>query len=343
MPLRALDKDGKAYLAFDYASDFHWNQLRDQRKSLGLVVPCCGNEAGLRTSKLGTRHFYHLTRGICDRPSESPEHLALKTVVAKAAQESGWSVQVEAAGESPNREIWRADVLCIKGKARVAIEIQLSHQKPTEYFRRQYLYRDSGVRGLWLHTSRETVVATKNLPAFKLSTEGETPHVMFQETTWGDERPIPLNDFVFGCLNGKLIWQQPNPDQQVTIGLLIDKREHCWKCGALISWPFEFRYPVGEYRRNFDDFEDPKPIIDLVNKWRKDWPDLAPIDIRYSNTLNTVRPSAVCPHCKALLGSGHKGGPIPETVLRAMERRVQIPLKCLRPELHPSARWVWIG
>lgn len=57
----------------------------------------------------------------------SAEHIYLKSIIAKAAINAGWSVITEFRGQSKEGERWIADVYCEKGKARVALEVQLSY------------------------------------------------------------------------------------------------------------------------------------------------------------------------------------------------------------------------
>ena len=64
-------------------------------------MPCCGNRAFPKTSKLGTFFFAHMRRGECAFASESAEPIYLKSQIARAAQASGWSVVAEAQEETP--------------------------------------------------------------------------------------------------------------------------------------------------------------------------------------------------------------------------------------------------
>ncbi|MFC4637873.1 hypothetical protein [Deinococcus hohokamensis] len=58
-------------------------------------------------------------------------------------------------GSTPNGRAWRADVLCERGRTRIAFEVQRSGITLKDLHARQALYRASGVRGLWLMRTRE--------------------------------------------------------------------------------------------------------------------------------------------------------------------------------------------
>lgn len=344
MPIRALDKDGKTYLAFDYESGFLWRQLREQRKELGLSLPCCGHEAGLRTSKLGTRHFYHLVRGDCDHPGESPEHLLLKTLVAKAVRSTEWDVQLEATGNTPDGGAWRADVLCTKQNFRIAIEIQLSRQIRDEYERRQHAYLASGVTALWLDGSKSPIYPTQTLPVFKIHMDNGEVGVSLSPGNFSDDANlIPIQEFVSGFLNEKIRWGVTQPETLITIGLLVDDTARCWKCGAPAAWPFAFRYPVGGDSFKFGKITDSITFVEFIERRREQLPQLGKIQVRRDIMVGKVQPCPVCPQCDSLLNIGPASGYFPKNAKSAKEWQIQVPAKCLMPNIHPHAQWVWDG
>ena len=118
MPLRA-QVDGR-WLNAAILSDTEWQELKGSRS---LRMPCCGMPAYGRTSRLGTRHFYHAPGSHCGAEGESAEHLAAKAEIARACNELGWEAFSEFAGNN-----WRADVYATRGRHRVAFEIQWSRQ-----------------------------------------------------------------------------------------------------------------------------------------------------------------------------------------------------------------------
>jgi competence protein CoiA len=150
MPLKCLRGDEEIY-AFDTESDEAWESLRKGNAAEKyLRMPCCGAGVVLRTSKLGTRHFAHARRGPCETAPETAEHLLAKMAVVEGVKATAWEPLPEQSGRTPEGEEWRADVMAVKGKARVAFEIQWSRQDGDETDRRQRRYAEAGVRGLWL-------------------------------------------------------------------------------------------------------------------------------------------------------------------------------------------------
>lgn len=150
MPLRCLKLDGSSIHAFDVSSH-EWSLMKARNKhSQHLTMPCCDAEVVLKKSKLGTQFFAHKKRGDCTTAPEMEEHLILKKEAVLAARRCGWTAQTEVAGVAPNGAKWRADVLAIKGKHKVAIEIQWSRQTDEVTLQRQKRYAESGVRCLWL-------------------------------------------------------------------------------------------------------------------------------------------------------------------------------------------------
>lgn len=126
-----------------------WAVLKSVYKQRTLTMTC-GQPGVPKTSKLGFQYFAHKPGADCTIHAggpESPEHLALKAALEAAVEACGWTANLEYAG--PQRS-WIADVLAEKDGRRVAIEIQLSPQQPTEFVRRQERYKASGLECIWL-------------------------------------------------------------------------------------------------------------------------------------------------------------------------------------------------
>lgn len=107
MPLKAI-VDSVSVIA-PTLDDDEWTALhvavRNGRQA--AVLPCCNRKAGLGTSRLGTRHFYHLsnrsdTRADCDWNPEEPEQLAIKGAIAHTCRELGHKAETEVHG-TPTR------------------------------------------------------------------------------------------------------------------------------------------------------------------------------------------------------------------------------------------------
>ncbi|MDO8180241.1 MAG: competence protein CoiA family protein [Undibacterium sp.] len=204
MPLRAMIGDTNIF-SYDYDSA-QWAELKTSYKTKNLVMPCCGQEAIPKRSPLGTFFFAHMKKDECSTAPESSEHIYIKMLIAKAATIAGWTVTTEWPGVTPNGEKWIADVFCKRGKALVALEVQMSYQSPTDMHLRQKRYEQSGIRCSWFLSSKKFnsnySKATKKTPFFILSPVliGSEPKI--------DKFSIELTDFIKGMLNGKLSWKE---------------------------------------------------------------------------------------------------------------------------------------
>lgn len=133
--------------------------------------------------------------------------------IALAARAAGWSADTDVTGQTPSRKQWTADVLASRGRARVAFEVQLSHQAWDVTASREARYARSGVRGLWLFR-QENYVVTKDAPAFQIRADGDAyqvritpprePYLEHTESTpphW-----VGLHEFIVAALSRKLVW-----------------------------------------------------------------------------------------------------------------------------------------
>jgi competence CoiA-like predicted nuclease len=131
-------------------SDEEWNALKSNYRNMHLSMRCCSSAAIPKLSILSTRFFAHKSRTGCQASPESSEHLKAKFIIAESARAAGWQVFTEESGIDRNGNSWIADVLCLRGNAKVAFEVQLAAQGREEYHERQTRYGRSGVRCLWL-------------------------------------------------------------------------------------------------------------------------------------------------------------------------------------------------
>jgi len=221
LPLRALSFSENIN-AFEL-NDSDWDILKKTYKNLELKLPCCHAEAIPKTSKLGNFFFAHKTRDVCTTAPESAEHIFLKSIIAKAAANAGWTVTTEFPGQSDDGEQWIADVYCEKGKAKVAIEVQLSYITYETLKFRTEKYQKSNVRPAWflLNTKFANYYSeqSKSVPFFKLNKfiPGEIPFV--------EDFGIPVNVFVDNLLNKKVQWVKTPWDYE-----FLYVEDTCWRC-----------------------------------------------------------------------------------------------------------------
>lgn len=202
-----------------------WLELKTSYRALNLRMPCCGVPAVPKTSSRGTYFFAHARRGECVTADESPEHLYCKALIAAAAHEAGWTVTTERPGVSPGGDEWVADVFCEKGKARLALEVQMSPQQDEETLRRQLRYKESGVRGAWFFgpkARRGTTAFDGAIPAFTLEP------IVFGEVPLVQQFQVGLPEFVKAMLTPKrLQWTVPKVSRPHLVEFI---RDTCWAC-----------------------------------------------------------------------------------------------------------------
>lgn len=150
MPFRALLATRR--IAAFSCDDAQWIALVEASQLVPsqLTLPCCGAEAIPCTSPRNRRYFRHRTQAsTCDWAPESPEHIDLKLEIAAAVVACGWTAEIEATGPD-----WKADVLATRGKATIALEVQLSAQGRTETELREERYLRSNVLPWWIVNKR---------------------------------------------------------------------------------------------------------------------------------------------------------------------------------------------
>jgi hypothetical protein len=116
-----------------------------------IRLECCNAHVILNRSPCGRRFFAHRNQPPeCNWKPESIEHIELKAVVDDAVNATpGWSAEQEKLG--PN---WQADVLAIRGKMKIAFEIQVSGQGQLKTALREDRYETADVLPWWLVTAR---------------------------------------------------------------------------------------------------------------------------------------------------------------------------------------------
>jgi competence protein CoiA len=243
LPLKCLDSDNKPVYAFDFSAE-EFDALRRAHRKDGLLhFACCDSNLGLRTSSTGLRHFYHLAQGgNCHYAAESEAHLHLKQAVMLAARAARWDAECEVQDETGGGR-WRADVLMRRGKARIAVEIQLSKLPWDEIRRRQALYQEDGVRGLWL-LKQDNYPVCHEVPAFQLRLSEERTEVRI--TPPNDSLNVtlreyggfwaPLETFIAAALSKNLVWSPVSELRKVDIRLRVIEHLRC-SCGRPLLIP----------------------------------------------------------------------------------------------------------
>lgn len=307
MPLRAII-NGEDIFSFDL-TNIQWEQLREKIKSrqVNISFPCCDSSVGLRTSKLGTNHFYHITKGDCISAPETAEHLLAKRDIVIACREMGYESIAEY-----TQDDWRADVMAIKGGVRIAFEVQWSPQNMECTMQRQERYKNADVRGCWFFKSPpKDYQASRDLPLFKLEVADGVCTVIFNPSgydSWQEynNRTIPLSDFVKNLVSKKLKFcDEVRAKKRQKIRMIFTEID-CWKCKK----PFHIYYlddlksPCGN-NISIDIFNHQMITIamDFVKSREGQHIRLGEIKKRYSKTVNESYMSFGCPHCDAIVGN----------------------------------------
>lgn len=212
MPLSAL-VDGHLVCA-PLLDEQQWSAVKGQ----SVLLQPCGHRGFGRVSPLGTQHFVHERDSGCEH-NESPEHMHLKAVVARAASDSGWQAGTEVAGEG-----FVADVLASRDEQRIAFEVQRSKQVLRQYQQRQECYRQAGIRAVWLARGVPSgYICTPAVPLFIVSGWDGQP----QAVAAGRQLPVP--DLVDALLAGQVHWRAEVATTQRTSDIV---RLLCPVCGT---------------------------------------------------------------------------------------------------------------
>ena len=328
MPLKCLSGSTEIF-AFDYEGREQWEALRDlNARDRGLQMACCGAGVTLRTSKLGTRHFAHARRGECATAPESAEHLLAKLHICRAISAAGWQAHPEQSGTTPDGQAWRADVLAVKGSARVAFEVQMSPQTNEETLLRQLRYKQAGVRGLWL-MHQAAFDCTREVPAFNLvlDRDSSTFSVRIPDPSHfarvlksrnKDEgqwlQTVDLSTFVQGALHRRLVYAPALQGKPLFPVEVLASSTGCWKCNRVTAVVVGFNFLVGQIipkaRDLFFRFSElasvkeqgPETVLELLGPVDLRQYDIGAIKQRFSKTRNCFYLSNGCVHCGALQG-----------------------------------------
>ncbi len=213
---------------------------------------------------------------------------------------------------------WIADVIAIKGKNRIAFEIQWSNQTYEKTKERQTKYKKDNIRCCWFFKKPpkefdrwgDSLIADKNIPLFKIY-ESEKKDILVNHY----EKVFPIREFVKSLLEGQIKFCEnlvSKRNQKIKISFI---EIECWKCKTkqniyFIQDCLESR--CGKSIR-FDDemWNDnalkyhPK-ILKEVNEFLKTEKGkkviIGEIKKRYSRTTKSYYKSFGCCNCDAIFG-----------------------------------------
>lgn len=316
MPLRCLDESGHDIHAFQLDAE-RWAALKtanSQRKHLRM--PCCDNAVVLKTSKLGTFFFAHQRRGPCTTKPETEDHLTLKTLVCQALTKAGWDVSTEVRGQTPDGQVWVADVMASRGAARFAVEIQWSRQSDEETRFRQERYRGAGIKALWLFR-QEAFPNEESIPAARVARMDDgsyevnfTRHEMHHYPDYPYQVPcyfkasVSIDEFIRGVCARRFWFGVYRAGDMLTasyLGAFIK----CWKCDAWtnvvskVLLSADWGQPV---HAELDSFARYSELVRLLPLDRLKHFKVGAINQRYSKAEGGAYLSNGCIACGALQG-----------------------------------------
>jgi len=315
MPLRCVDFQGQS-IQSHLLDESQWADLKHaQSVRKHLRMPCCEQGVVLKTSKLGTNFFAHQRRGNCTTKPESAEHLTLKSLVATAIMDCGWSVATEVRGRTDKGEEWIADILACRGSRRIAVEIQWSRQSTEDTYTRQARYQRSNVRGLWLFKQAD-YPNDADVPAIRVHRNDEGKFVVTIPSCISEDEDgvsylvettatIGVQEFIQHAFR-KRFWFGLYRAQSTITATLLGAFVKCWKCRGWTnvvaeiqlsskSIPHVLEIPLDELP-SFPLLMEQLPIQELRDK------KVGRIATRYSKTEGGEYLANACVSCNALQG-----------------------------------------
>ena len=211
MPLTALDALG-ATVDSTACSDAVWAGVHKKRPRADLSCRDCRKSMHAKVSPRGHRFFAHDELSVgCLSQGETPEHLALKVLIAGLIREAGGRAVLEATPDDTDHGGWRADVLGIGvGGCRIAFEVQLAGMTVQEGQDRTARYAADGITTIWLSDKHAPWMT--RLPSCHIAVDAGEPWVdrgvaRFNTAIarrWQPAEPIPLRKVICGLLHGKV-------------------------------------------------------------------------------------------------------------------------------------------
>jgi hypothetical protein len=311
MPLAALFREERLE-SWSMTPD-EWAELKRSYRSTGLVM-ACGQEGIPKTSSLGTQFFAHKSGADCqlhEGGPESPEHLATKAAVAKAAREIGWEAVIEfpAADRS-----WIADVLVTNGVRTIAIEAQWSGQSLVDFERRQARYEAAGIECFWLVAGLNLPNAS-TVPHYELTGGVGHLHIVLPALD-PYENATELGAGVQSILQGEIL---PVVELVATSATIKAQMEKCWHCDkwmsiwAVTALDLEARcggrttllwhdpWPLWAQHRHEQALET--PVRMAIEK--SDLPAAVSLKLKFSEKADTNYIAMNCPSCGYVQGDGN--------------------------------------
>lgn len=287
--------------------DQAWSTVRSTYREQGLVMTC--GEPGTPVERAGTRFFRHKAQcDVHEGGPESPQHLAVKALVAEVARENGWTAVVEA--PAPDRS-WIADVLVSRhGMPTTAIEVQWAPQTIATFAERTERYERDEVKCVWLTGPKNHRRGDFNIRGTVDALEMEIPTGFAQDLTFMPLRSA-LDRWFRG--DGRAQYEALIEGVQVETAMSKCHNTRCEKwysywwldavqlrtrCGQRGSVSLGSDYPAWARTRPDALFQDEvreafaQSSLPAATEYRP----------AYSKTAGFEYLAQHCPHCRALLG-----------------------------------------
>jgi len=303
MPLRAFINEQEVLAPF--ISDADWETLKLQRNKQ-VLLPCCGADGYLRTSKQSTKHFVHKHKTGCDWKPETWQHLLAKTEIVQVCQRLGYDAKTEVTGSD-----WRADVLATKpgkqGLIQIAFEVQWSPQTLEVTQDRQAKYKRDGIRGCWFFQKPPEPDVSHDLPIFKLTLDSDNSLVVQTKN-----KITLLSQFVEDLLSRRIRFCNHYRLKNTQNNKIVFFTTECWKCHREYHIYYLENYYYTCCGEEVEDycFEIPlrfRPeVVAAVKTFLKTNAGkqlrMGEIKSRYSKTVEDSYISFGCPWCNAIFG-----------------------------------------
>jgi len=317
MPLKAII-DNKEVIS-SFLREDEWDELKKRIKlnSLDVVISQTAKKGYLRKSKNGLQHFAHKKGEMPeDWKPESPQHLYVKNEILLGCKDAGWDSYPEF-----KENDWEADVLAIKGKHRIAFEVQWSAQSYDKTIERQKKYDRDGVRCCWLFKKppkkfrkwSDDLDAKKEIPLFKIFEDHDKD---IKVNFYG--KIFSVRSFIKTLLESKIKFSsQAKAQRKQSISINFFKTI-CWKCGAIQHSYFlqetvksKCGLDINLMHSMWDekDLKYNPYIIKAVNDFTKTDKGseihIGQIKKRYSKTGNSYYKSFGCYKCDSIFGDSY--------------------------------------